>query len=350
VRFTEIDDALRTLKIAEYRYGTRCGIGFVRVSVVSDPCALTKKLLNLHLDIVKLANQARDAGSTAEHLHKTSIFRPYRSIERTWYDVSAKSNARIHELSNLFISLIDAPNTDAREVTMNTIVAYQNSLEHIVHYANYALYYERAENAASYNDVPETLTFGVTKQNNKAVMERSGSLLFDGVHSEIGNALRSLKLPESLYAGACAAPMHPKSLMQASNPCSMGERFIQIRSAISTLRNRARDAGETAKSLHHTSRSRPYKRIERAWSDVKTRGDALLDTLSEIPPALHTSANNDRRQAGMDVVTAYQSAVEHHRLHPLRRRLRTSGKRRGKSHSAVQFLHEFRRGKIVYTR
>jgi hypothetical protein len=310
VRFTEVDDALRSLKIAEHHYGKACNAWPTSIATISDPCTLTHKLLGIHLSILQLSEEAHNAGSTAERLHKTSLIRPYNKIERAWFNISARSNTLLHTLSSLFISLSDAPNSNSKEATMSMIVAYQNSLEHIVHYTNYALYYERAENEASYNDTPKILTFGVTNQNNKAVVERAGSLLFDGAATEIGDAVRALKLPESSYASACDAHVLMKNDISVYNPCELTERFVEVRTLINDLKNEAKDAGSTAKGLHHTSRSVPYKRVEKEWIDVKKRADSLLDTLSDIPPIIRSDTNDMRKQAAMDVINAYQDSVE----------------------------------------
>jgi len=65
----------------------------------------------------------------------------------------------------------------------------------------------------------------------------------------------------------------------------------------------------TARRLHRTSRSRPYKYIEKKWIDVKVRSSPLLDELSDLLVALDAAPDDEKKQAAADLAQTYQTTL-----------------------------------------
>jgi hypothetical protein len=96
-----------------------------------------------------------------------------------------------------------------------------------------------------------------------------------------------------------------------NNGCGMSGSFTRIRAIVVRLDQEVGEADDIVKHLRHTTRGRPYKRIERAWEHIQADGDRALDLLSDIPPTLDGTPAPKKKAAALELAEAYRNEVEH---------------------------------------
>lgn len=345
-RFTEVGDALRSLEIPEHLYVRSCAPAtpMTNAATQNDPCPVSA-IAALHATVTRMGEEAQDAGRTSRDLHATTLSRPYRRVERDWTAMSEKAEPTLDKLANLALRLNDAPDSDKKVATLTLVAAYQNAVEQYIDYAHYATYYERAENEAFTNtygfmlgrsgtapggfapdggvlgmpfaplgsiepDTRAKLGFGLMQDSVKSNQQSTAMNLFEAKYTEADDALRSLKLPEYRFSQACGTPAPVLSIAPLADPCSANGTILGLRAGIVRLGDEVRDMDASARRLHRTSRSRPYKYIEREWIDVKTRSSPLLDTLSDLLAALDAAPDDAKKQAAADLTHAYQTSLK----------------------------------------
>lgn len=105
-------------------------------------------------------------------------------------------------------------------------------------------------------------------------------------------------------------PTPEPTVASVSNPCTLGPLFLNLHAEIIRLGFEAMDEANTARALHHTSLSKPYKHIEEEWLDIKDNTEPLLDSLSDIPLSVDLAPNSTTKRATLALSSAYQNAVE----------------------------------------
>lgn len=315
-KVNQIQNALDSLKIPEYTYGTFCraAIGLTPVvTEIADPCALTAEFLDTHATLRRFGEEAIRYGDTLPHLRNEMRSRPFVQTERMWYGISDPSNQMLDRLSNLPLSLMQTPDDTKKQATLDLITAYQGALERIVDYAHFVVYEQRVENQqyTSANIVMLTMSFRILSgtTNTKVNQRNLGrSLAFNQIN-EARDALRLLDLPEYRYAKACHAPLGPPTPIPVSNPCLLSDNLMRIHDHIALLGERSQDAGNIARRMKASSLRRPYQLIDRAWRGVWTQSQPVLDTLSQLPIALEDTPDSFEKEAALDLAADYQNAV-----------------------------------------
>jgi hypothetical protein len=179
---------------------------------ISNPCALTESFQSIHMKIDRLTKEANDMGNTAERLHHTSRWRPYRRIEVEWSDIHAHVLALLIELSDFPIALDTTRDNQRKQTAENLILAYQNTLENIITYASIALYLEHTENDLATNTASEFLEFGSTKMEVPQTYNAIAKNHFVAHFATVDNAARSLTIPERHYYTLCPSMNAPSRL------------------------------------------------------------------------------------------------------------------------------------------
>lgn len=340
-RYAEVGDALRSLEIPEHLYARSCATA--TPATIDDPCEVSA-ITDLHATITRMGETAQDAGRISRDLHATTRSRPYKRVENDWISLTEKVNPTLNKLENLALRLNDAPADDKIDATLTLIATYQNAVEQFVEYTHFATYYERNENEAVVNtyglmlgrsgtapqglpldggvlgmpysplgsyepDTRAVLAFGTTRDSIKASITTTAMNLFEAKYTEADDALRNLKLPEYRYSKACGTTPPALSIAPLTDPCRANGTIIGVRAGIVRLGDEVRDMDSTARRLHRTSRSRPYKYVEREWIDVKTRSSPLLDTLSDLLTALDSAPDDEKKQAAVDLTHTYQTSL-----------------------------------------
>jgi hypothetical protein len=317
---------------------------------IENPCEVTDRLADLRTTITGMGEKAVDAGHVSRGLHATARWRPYKRVENDWIALTDKVNPTLDELANLALRLNDSPDGGKKDATLNLIASYQNAVEQFVDYTHFATYYERNQNFAFTNSYglrlgggggaylsrgtgglslgdgvlgmpnaplgsiePDTrsfFAFGTARDNTKSNMVTTALNLFDAKYTEADDALRGFKLPEYRFSRACRTAPPRISMQFTADPCRVSKNILDMHVSIARLGEEVRDMDRTARRLHRTSRSRPYRYIEKKWSDVTTSSSPLLDELSDLLVALDAAPENAQKKAAQDVATAYQSAVE----------------------------------------
>jgi hypothetical protein len=93
------------------------------------------------------------------------------------------------------------------------------------------------------------------------------------------------------------------------NPCAFSESMRDVHTSFIKISETIRGADITDVRLHHTSRSAPYRQVERAWAYVTEHNDPLLDHLTDLQIALDTANDDDKKLAALDLISAYQNAL-----------------------------------------
>lgn len=118
-------------------------------------------------------------------------------------------------------------------------------------------------------------------------------------------------------APASARRAHPtpaptdEVITAVSNPCDLTPVFNDLNATITRLETTALDTGRFATMIRHTTRSRPYLRVEHAWDESLSIANHALDTLSTLPIALDASPNGAKKKAAAGLIAADQKAIEH---------------------------------------
>jgi hypothetical protein len=317
----EVSNALHALKLPEHRYDKLCPNALFSSfntsvgSAVSAPCDLSPSLASIHAIIADAAEKAHDADYTAKVTHRTLRWKPYKRVERDWFALTKQAVSATDDLWEFPVSLDDLHAGRSKKAALDLITAYQAALMKIVSAARYAVFYERISNqtGSSVRD-RDIWTFGVIKGTTKGNYDAYARNDIESQGLALGDALRSLKLPEYRYRQACpsfsllvSVPVRPKS----ASPCALSGQFDTIRRTFAELNGTARDIGGTASRLHATSRWRPYKHIENEWFRFSDLADTMLNDVSDIPVAVDGSPDGVKKAAALDLASAYQSAVGH---------------------------------------
>lgn len=310
-RSAEIGDAFRSLKLPEYRYDERCNALMIRpVATIFDPCALERRFSAVRATIGKLDAEAIDAAEGAKRLHHTSLWRPYKRTEQDWFDVLARTDPALERLSDMSLALENARDSEKKKAALDLDGAYQGSLRHILNYAHWAVYDERAENLTSANLRPDVPTFGALRDSTKSSQSIAVRQFLDARLTEPVNAVLSLKIPESHFAQACGGKLiHVQA--KAADPCASAFRFSALRARIFEIGKTAGDSGHAALHIAHVSRWVPYKRVERKWSAIVTTFQPAVHEIADFSVALDAAPDGESKRAALNLLYAYQSALEH---------------------------------------
>jgi hypothetical protein len=310
-RFTEINDSFRSLKLPEYRYGKLCNTLTSRPAVtVGNACELRGRLAELHSTIAELNSEALDAANTAKRLHHTSRWRPYKHVEHDWYDVQARTQPALERLSDFSLALDDLPNTEKKQDAQALTSAYQSSLLNILNYVHWAVYDERIENLVSMNLTPNVPTFGAIKDPTKASQAIFGRQMLDARLIEPGNAALLVKVPELRFRKACGASIAGVPV-KIGSACALTGKFMILRTQLGRIGTDSGQLGKDTLRLRHTSRWIPYKRIERKWNGMAGDINPAMDQLAIVLLALDVTPNDARKQAALDLASAYQASLRH---------------------------------------
>jgi len=310
-RSTEIGDVFRSLKLPEYRYGERCdALTDSAVALIADPCALENRFSAVRATIVKLDAEAKDAAETAERLHHTSLRRPYKRVENDWLDVLAHTDPALETLSDVPVALEDAEDSEKKKTALDLEAAYQGSLRHILNYAHWAVYDERAENLASMNLSPNVPTFGALRDSTKSSQSIAVRQFLEARFTEPGNAVLSITVPESRFSRACGGRAI-RAAVKAADPCGSTRRFTLLRAHIETIGKETGETGQAALRIAHVSRWVPYKRVEREWSAITRSSEPAMRELADLSAALDAARDSEKKRAALALLFAYQAALEH---------------------------------------
>jgi hypothetical protein len=310
-RSTEIGDVFRSLKLPEYRYGKRCdALPASPVAAIADPCALEHRFAAVRATIMKLDAEAIDAAETAKRLHHTSLWRPYKRVEKDWFDVLAHTDPALETLSDVPVALDDASDSGKKRAALDLDAAYQGSLRHILNYAHWAVYDERAENLASVNLSPNVPAFGALRDSTKSSQSIAVRQFLEARLTEPGNAALSIQIPESRFGRLCGGRFI-RVAVKAADPCKSAGRFTMLRSHIATIGKETGDTGQAALRIAHVSRWVPYKRIERRWSVIIRSSEPAMKELADLSVALDAVPDSEKKRAAIALLFAYQAALEH---------------------------------------
>jgi hypothetical protein len=309
-RYTEIADSKRSLKIPEYRYGKLCYALTSRPVIrVGSACALEHRFADVHAVIMRLNREAVEAADTAERLHRTSFWRPYKRVEHGWHDVAARTEPTLELLSNMDVALDDVRDGEKKRAAEMLLAAYHGALLHILNYAHWAVYDERVENMASANLRPTSPTFGQIHDPTKASQVIFGRLMLDARLTSPRNVVFMVRTPEYRYAAVCGKGA-TENASAGGDPCKLTGRFMILRTEIGALGKASKEMGEDALRLHHTSLRRPYKRIEHAWSHIADGSAPVMRELSDLIFALDAAPGGEKKNAALNLASTYQASIE----------------------------------------
>jgi hypothetical protein len=97
----------------------------------------------------------------------------------------------------------------------------------------------------------------------------------------------------------------------ADDACRLTGHFMRIRAIVERLDQEVGDTDDIVHRLRHTTRWRPYKRIENQWTDIRKQGSIGLDLLSNIPPTLDFTPQSNKKDAVLELTEAYENDIEH---------------------------------------
>jgi hypothetical protein len=311
----EIDVALQSLRLPEYRYGRLCpnaaslSAAYSVAPPVNAPCDLVQPLADAHAAVEYIADKVHDAAYVAKRLHHTSRWRPYKHVETSWSDSIRRAKPTLDALSDIAIKLEALQNNAAKRNAVGLVATYQSAILQIVDYEHNVLYYERITNGTGNGSLRRgDINFGVTYEPTKSSWDNYARNAMELSPLAVDDALRSLKLSEYRYHTACR-PFVSAQRATISNPCTLAAHFFDIHKSIVQLGNETRDMGNTALRLRQTSRWLPYKRIENEWLDITGRSNTLLNTLSDFPVELDQASDGEKKDAALQLTAAYQNAL-----------------------------------------
>lgn len=191
-----------------------------REKYISNPCLLAQPLLEWRAQTFKMGKLASDAGNTALRLRSTRRSRPYKYIEKTWFEISRNIDPTLDALTDVPLQLYQAPDTRQKESAIDLASAYQTALQQILDYTHSALYYERMENSLGVQWLRSntalhlgSVSTGVANDVSKSAADTISRNQFDGKFLEVYNALLATKLPEHRYAKYCHVAFPPITLL-----------------------------------------------------------------------------------------------------------------------------------------
>jgi hypothetical protein len=318
----EVNYAFSSLKLPEYRYAKACNnyqISEVKNSLksVDGACDVADALHESHDTLGAIIADASEAEFVSKRLRRTSRWTPYKRVEAAWQRIIPRANSLIGTLSDIPIALDGLRNDAAKNAALDVVQTYQNAVLEIVDAAHFALFYERVSNGTGVASQDRgTITFGTAQQATKSSWDNYTRNAFEKETLTIGQAKRSLKLPEHRYHRVCNAfslassSSPPTTYPHALNPCSLGSFFSKIHAGVMQIHNEASDMGNTSARLYKTSLRHPYTFIENSWLDITSRSNEILDQLSSIPVALDQTSEGNQKKAAIHLTSSYQKAIE----------------------------------------
>jgi len=282
------------------------------ITAVSDPCDLTSVFSDLNTTITHLTTTAFETGREASALHHTQKSRPYSAIERNWEQILSIANPALDTLSSLPVALEASPSGAKRKAAAALIAADQKTIEHLVDFGHYAVNFERAENWQSQNFQPGTLGLGVSALLTVAAANNTIHRRFDANSLEAHEAIAALQLPQQRYAATCRVTSLASGAAAApriTDPCELNEPLSAVRETLRQMGEEASEAGARAARLNATSRWRPYKHIEAAWSDIRLETQSIDETLSTLSVAVDPLPDTPKKLAAQNLIETDSTAV-----------------------------------------
>jgi hypothetical protein len=177
----------------------------------SNACKLTKNFEHVHLQIMRVGQEAYDIGVRSDRLRHTSRWRPYREVEIEWADFHARVLATLVELSDFPAEIDGSSDTKRKKAALDLIAVYQTALERFADYTSVAVYLERTENEISSYTQPAILSFGVLKTEVASSYNSVAKNHFLAQETAADDAFRSLTIPERHYYSLCSTQIRLQS-------------------------------------------------------------------------------------------------------------------------------------------
>jgi hypothetical protein len=184
----------------------------------NSACDLVNPLRDIHAIVIDLAEKAHDAGQFSLNLHRTSRWVGYKHIEVEVRDLEGIAKTTYRTIASLSFSLDALPDDNAKLAAATLASTYQNAVSQIADYGHAALDYERTENAFSKLRTTTTFTYSIPDYwKLRTYWDNITRHHLDERYTEVGDALRSLEIPEHIYARSCAYDREP--LRGYRSPC-----------------------------------------------------------------------------------------------------------------------------------
>jgi len=219
----------------------------------SNACGpdIVDRVRDIHAVILDMAKKAHDAGQSSMRLHRTSRWVGYKHIESKPRR-RGHSKTTLRTIADLSFTLDSLPDEESKINAETLSATYENAVNQILDYAHVSLDYERMENFfTGHFRTRMFLTYSVNgAQPLRNYWDNITRHHLDERYTEVGDALRSLEIPEHLYARSCAPATIAATI---DDPCEVSA-LSALHATVVHMGKTAQDAGRISRDLHTTNR------------------------------------------------------------------------------------------------